>query len=60
MDDKENSKSYWLDDPAQHIKVACHLCGEVWKFPLAYKQSFDEMIAEGRQWKCPYCVRGYK
>lgn len=38
------SKS-WLDDPKQHIKIACRLCGDVWKFPLTYKYAF-ELVGE--------------
>lgn len=43
----------WLNDPNQHIKVACRLCSEVWKFPLTYEQSFKE----NPSWECPYCRR---
>lgn len=50
-----DSKS-WLDDPEQHIKIVCRLCGDVWKFPLTYKYTFES----GRGWECPNCKRKWK
>lgn len=50
---KQNDLTNWLTDPTQHIKVACRICGEVWKFPLAYEQS----LKENPGWECPNCRR---
>ena len=50
-----DNKTLWLDDPKQHIKVACRLCGDVWKFPIAYASSFKDAPTEG--WECPNCRR---
>ena len=51
-----NDPTFWLNDPTQHIKVACILCGDVWKFPMIYKDSFDS----DHSWECPNCRRVLK
>ena len=45
-----------INDPTKHIKVACRLCGDVWTFPMIYKDSFDS----DRGWECPNCRRVLK
>ena len=49
-------KSRWLYEDSGHIKVACRLCGGVWRFPLAYESEFKK----NPSWECPYCVRGIR
>lgn len=49
----EDSK-LWTDEPARYIVIACRLCGDVWKFPIQYK----DVIKEG--WECPNCRRKWR
>lgn len=49
-------KLYSFENPAEYIRVACRLCGDIWKFPIAYKECFDESPVS---WECPHCRRSW-
>lgn len=55
MTDTENTIS-WTQDPTQHIRVACRLCGESWFFPIKYEECFKK----DPSWECPTCRRQLK
>lgn len=50
------SQLLWTQDPTQHIRVACRLCGEAWFWPIAYEESFRK----DPSWECPHCTRELK